>query len=191
LIVKFSLKIMLLLEGLFMFSGGLFGPIYALFVDRVGGNILDAGLAAFAFLASTGILVFLISRWENREKHQEKLYLLGYLMTAIGYLGYVFVSSHMELIAVQVFLGIAQAIYLPVRDSIYTKAIRKGKEAVEWGKWEAESFIAPAAAAILGAMIAFTFGFRELFFAMFLISLVGVVIGLRLFMKRGKRAKRK
>lgn len=182
---------MLLLEGLFMFSGGLFGPIYALFVDSVGGSILDAGMAAFAFLASTGILVFVISRWENRQKHQEKLYLLGYLMTAVGYVGYIFVSSHLELIVVQVFLGVAQAVYLPVRDSIYSKAVKRGSEAADWGKWEAESFIAPAVAAVLGASIAFALGFQALFFAMFLISLVGVVIGVKLLHAKVKRAKRK
>jgi len=179
--MRFGLKLMLVLEAFFMFSGGLFGPIYAVFVEQIGGSILDVGFAAFAFLLSTGVLVYAISKWENRIKHQEKMYLLGYSLTALGYFAYTFVTNRIELFMVQVFLGIAQAIYIPVRDSLYTKFLQKGQETFQWGHWEAENFIVPAVAAMVGSIIVSTFNFRALFFIMSLIGLFGVAYGIKFF----------
>lgn len=188
--MKFGLKAMLALEAIFMFSGGIFGPLYALFIREVGGSILDVGIASSIFLIVTGILTFIISRWENRLKHQEKLYLLGYLLTAISYLGYIFVTNRTEIFILQMFLGISQAIYLPVRDSLFTKFLDKGEEAKEWGEWETEAYIVPAFAALLGAWIAANYGFKNLFFIMSLISLAGVALGLKFFSLRKKSKRR-
>jgi|SRR3989344_3242067 len=184
--MKIGLKIMLFIEAMSMFSGGLFFPIYAMFVEQVGGNILDAGLAASAFLISTGVLVFIISRWEDRMKHQEKMYLLGYLLTAFGYFGYTFVTNRMELFMVQIFLGMSSAIYIPVRDSLFTKFIDRHHEASEWGDWEGEAYVIPAIAAVLGAAVAFEFGFKSLFITMSVITFIGFFLGYKMFSFKAK-----
>lgn len=182
---------MLLLEAFFMLSGSLLTPIYAIFVQNVGGDILDAGIASFAFMVSTGTLVFFLSRLENKFKHQERLYLLGYVLSAIGYTFYLFVTNKFELFAVQVFLGISYALYLPVRDALYTRFLDKGKEALEWGEWETEDFVIPAIAAIVGAGVASTFGFQYLFMMMSGISMIGFFLGLYYFVINPVRSIRK
>ena len=44
-----KLKILLFASALFMLAGGLFGPIYAVFVEEIGGDLLTAGGAYAAF----------------------------------------------------------------------------------------------------------------------------------------------
>ena len=67
--MKIGLKMMLVLEALIMFSGGLFGPLYALFVEGVGGSIIDVGIASSIFLMSAAVLIYLIGKWADKIKH--------------------------------------------------------------------------------------------------------------------------
>ena len=73
-----ELKILTLASGLFIFAAGLFGPIYAVFVEDIGGDILTAGMSYSIFAIIAGVLTFLISRWEDHVKHKEKLVVILY-----------------------------------------------------------------------------------------------------------------
>ena len=53
-------RLLLITDGFYLLSGGLIGPIYALYVERVGGDLLDAGstfgLSIFSFVFSMLLL---------------------------------------------------------------------------------------------------------------------------------------
>ena len=76
--MKRGTKILLWADGFATLALGMLGPIYALFVEQIGGDILDAGWAFFAFMITSGIVMFLISKWEDRFKHKSKLVVVGY-----------------------------------------------------------------------------------------------------------------
>ncbi len=44
---------------------GMLGPIYAIFVEQIGGDILDASWAYFAFTFTSGIMIYIVGRWED------------------------------------------------------------------------------------------------------------------------------
>ena len=52
-----GLKILLLADGTANLALGMIGPIYALFVEKIGGDILDAGWAYFAFMVSSSPMI--------------------------------------------------------------------------------------------------------------------------------------
>ncbi len=160
---------------------GMLGPIYAIFVEEIGGDILDASWAYFAFTFTSGVMIYLIGRWEDRVKHKEKLIVGGYALTAIGALGYMFVDSQTSLIIVQVVLGIATAILNPAFDALYSHYVIKENETSNWGAWEGMGYIVAAIAAIIGGYTAHTFGFTALFVIMFVAALTGAIISLGLF----------
>jgi uncharacterized membrane protein len=175
------LRTLLLTDSFSILAAGMFGPIYAIFVERIGGDILDAGGAYAAFAIASGVFLFLISRWEDHVKHKEKLIVIGYSLGSLGILGYLFISAPIHLFLVQAVLGIAGAISSPAYDAIFSRNLDKGRFASEWGMYESMEYIVTAIAALSGAFIASLYGFPSLFLMMFFISLIGLFISFRLF----------
>ncbi len=83
--MKKQLMILLLASSMFMLAGGLFGPIYAIFVENIGGDLLTAGTAYGLFAVSAGVLIFLIGKIEDKIKNQERLVILGYVLSCFGF----------------------------------------------------------------------------------------------------------
>ena len=182
--MKKQLKILLGSSALFMLAGGLFGPIYAVFVEGIGGDILTAGIAYSGFAIAAGVLIFFVSRWEDHVKHQEKLVIAGYFLSCLGFLGYLFVKTPFHLLIVQVILGLGEAVSTPAYDGLYSKHLDKGKFASEWGLWDSTAYITAGVAAIAGGWYAKAYGFRSLFGVMFILSLAGLMISLMLLKKK-------
>ncbi len=173
--MKRGLKFLLIADAWATLALGMLGPIYAIFVEEIGGDILDASWAFFTFTLTSGILIFLIGKWEDRFKHKEKLVLLGYILISIGTLGYIFVFNQLSLLIVQAILGVAVAFLSPAYDSLYSHFVIKKEEASDWGIWEGMGYIVTAIAAVIGGYIADLAGFKTLFIVMFFISLLGVL----------------
>ena len=172
---------------MFTLAGGLFGPIYAVFVEKIGGDLLTAGTAYAAFAITTGVLIFLISKWEDKAKHLEKFVILGYALSCIGFIGYLLIKEPWHLFIVQIIFGIGEAINTPAWDGLYSKSLDKGKFASQWGLWESMQWIVTAIAAAIGGLIANLFGFRFLFYIMLFISIIGLIISALLIIKKKKR----
>jgi len=178
--MKRQLKILLLSSGFFTLAGGLIGPIYAMFVEEIGGDLLAAGSAFAAFSIAAGLLIFFVSRWEDHVKHQERLVILGWGLCCLGFYGYMLVERPWHLAVVQVIFGIGTAVNTPAYDGLYSKYLDKGRFASEWGAWESMYYIVTAVAALMGSAVADIYGFGGLFKLMFFLSLVGFGISLLL-----------
>ena len=175
-----TLKILLWSSVFINLSAGLFGPIYAIFVEQIGGDLLTAGGAYAGFSIALGVLVYFLGKWEDKIKHQENLVIWGRFLTLIATGGYLLIKAPWHLFIVQITLGIAQALTTPAFDSLYSKNLQKGKFASQWGSWEALTSVTIGIAAILGGLIAEEFGFKTLFVIMTLIALIALIISLLL-----------
>lgn len=179
--MKKGIKILLVADGFMSFSLGMLGPIYAIFVEKIGGDILDASWAYSTYMITAGVVMYILSKWEDRSKHKEKFIVMGYALTAVGCLLYVFVTSQTTLLIAQIILGLAIAVLDPAFDAIYAHFVTQKEEASNWGIWESTNYIITAIAAIAGGYIAKVFGFQVLFVCMFLTALMGVGYSLFLF----------
>src|SRR3989344_6583524 len=106
-----ALRILLCTHGAILTASSAIGPIYALFVEKVGGDLLDARLAGTVFALATGLAMMVSGKFSNEAKQKEKLLSLGYAIVGIGFILYIFVGSIWELLLVQVIIGIGTAIY--------------------------------------------------------------------------------
>jgi len=174
--MKKPLKFLLAADGFVLFAFGLLAPIYAIFVEEIGGDILDAGFTYAIYLFVLGILIFFISRWENHQKFKGKLLVFSYFLFAIASIGYLLVSNKIHLFIVQGILGVAEAFNSPVYDGLYSKFLDKGKFVSEWGLYASMRSILTAIAAVGGGVIAAYFGFKYLFLIMFIFSVIGLII---------------
>ena len=80
------LKILILSSFFINLAAGLFGPIYAIFVEEIGGDLLTAGTAYAIFAIASGSLIFMLGKWEDKVKHQEKLLVFGRFLAVIGFI---------------------------------------------------------------------------------------------------------
>jgi MFS family permease len=182
--MKRGLKFLLLADIGVTLAFGLLGPIYAIFVGDIGGDLLDASWAYFAFMISSGVAIYLMGKFEDKLKHKEKMITIGYALSALGALGYYFVYNQASLIVVQVILGLGEAVLVPAYDAMYSKYLSKKEEASDWASYESMGYIAGAFAAVLGGYLAYNFGFKTLFLVMFVFSLFSVGFSLFMFKKK-------
>lgn len=161
-----ALKILLITNGIILFASAMMGPIYALFVEKIGGNLLDASITGAIFALAAGITSLISGRYADKIKENELIIVLGYLLVAFGYFLYFFVSSIWFLFVVQVVIGFGEAIYAPAFDALYSKHIDHHKEGLEWGVWETMNYFIYAIGAIVGGFLVTYFGFGAIFFLM-------------------------
>jgi MFS family permease len=180
-----AIKILLFADAWCGFALGMIGPIYAIFVEGIGGSILDASWAYFAFMVSQGLALFALGHAEDRTIRRERYVTGGYALIALSCLMYLVVYDQTTLVITQVVAGLGGAVLSPAFDSLYGEHVDKKHEASEWGYWEGMGYLVTAAGAITGGYIAHLYGFRTLFLYMFAVSFVSVLVSLNLW--RGEK----
>ena len=121
-----QLKLFLTANSFFVSAMGMFGPIYAIYVQKIGGDILATGTAWAIFMITSGVGIFFTGKILDSIKKDKPAIILGYTLESLVYLGYFFVSNVKQLFLIQILLGISQVILRPASDSFYTKYLEKG-----------------------------------------------------------------
>lgn len=182
------IKVLLMAEGFYLFAGGLIGPIWAIYVAQIGGDILDASGAFGIFMLTAALTTYLIGRFEDHERHRTKFVVLGYFLGIIGFTGYLFVKNSTQLFIVQGILGLTVAVKDPAYDGLFSKFAKKHLT-LAWGEWEAMDYVSAGIASIVGGLIANFYGFKSLLVCMLFASIAGFIFSLKLlFIKSAKRA---
>ena len=179
-----QMKLFLTMFSFFSLAAGMFGPIYAIYVQKIGGDILATGTSWAIFMIISGIGILLMGRIQDKIKKEKPIIILGTALTSLAYLGYFFVSNVYQLFFVQALLGLSMVIRTPAYDSFYTRYLEKGKFASQWAAWEGLWYTTAGVAAIIGAFLVKMFSFKTLFLVMFLTSLIGLFLSMQLKEKK-------
>ena len=161
-----ALRILILTNALVLVAGAMLGPIYALFVERIGGSLLDASLTGGFFALTAGITTLIAGKYADKLKRAELIVVGGYALMGIGFLLYTQVTSIYFLFAVQILIGFSEAIYTPAFDALFSIHLTKKKAGREWGAWESMSYFSLAIGAAIGGLTATYLGFNTLFIFM-------------------------
>ncbi|MBI4193283.1 MAG: MFS transporter [Candidatus Colwellbacteria bacterium] len=165
-----ALRVLIITNSIILLASALLGPIYAVFVEKVGGSLLDASWAGGIYAFVAGITVLFSGRMVDRVKESELIIVAGYTVMGFGFLSYVLVDSVSALFATQVLIGLGAAIYAPAFDALYSKHLDSHKSGVEWGAWESVTYLTVAIGAVLGGLVVTEFGFNALFATMAALS---------------------
>jgi len=169
------IKFLIMAEFFFAFGLGLYGPIYSIYVLKIGGNLLDAGIASSIFLLVMATLQYPIGKMI--DKHGKKPFLLAtYLLTAFVLFGYIFVQNTLQLFALQIFYGVAMAMGDPSWTSWFSDSTNKKKSGSDWAFGYMAVGYAGGISALVGGAIAQFMGFSTLFTLAGIIALIAVVI---------------
>lgn len=175
-----AIRILLVTNSFILIAGAMLGPIYALFVEKIGGDLMDASYAFAVFALAAGITTFVSGKYADRIKEDELIVVLGYVIMGVGFFGYTLVNSIWSLLVIQVIVGLGGAIYSPAFDAIYSKHLDGHKSGREWGAWEAINYFTSALGAVVGGLLVTFFGFNTMFVTMGLLCFSSAIYLFRL-----------
>jgi hypothetical protein len=171
-------RILLGISFLTTFAESMLVPIYAAFTEKVGGSILDAGIAFAVFSMATGLAVTLIGTRPSFQHHVRGWLMLGFLVAASCDVAYAFVRNRWELFGAQIVAGLATGLIEPSWDALFTDDIEHSS-AHHWSIWAGGTHFAGGIAALTGGLVVAYFSFTALFFSMAAIDLVAIFIAWR------------
>ena len=158
----------LLLKASFFgtFAESMWVPLYAMFVEKVGGNILDAGIGYAIFEIVTGVIVVTFGRTSFFQKHLEGLVCWGFAIAGFGDLFLITTQNKYELFGVQCIIGISVGILNPAWDSLYSEDV----DSTKWSLWSGGvTFFSGISALLAGIIVRFQ-GFKLMFIIMAIVD---------------------
>lgn len=169
-------KILLLGANIWYFGEGMMGPLFAVFAEKVGGDILDITWAWATYLVVTGLLYILVGRLLNNKEYKTKVMVAGYLLNAVFTFGYLLVQNPVQLFLVQAGLGISEAIGTPAWDALYANNLSDEMDAYAWGLSTGQSQIVTGIAFGIGGLITHFVSFEALFITMGIIQVIAAFV---------------
>lgn len=174
-----ALKYLMLGSYLWIFGEGLLGPLYAVFAQRVGGDVLALSAAYALYLIIAGVLIAIVGKYSDSHG-KASLLVAGYALNTVATFGYLLVDSTAGLFAVQALLGVALALANPTWFALVSERLDREHEGEEWGISDGGNKIAMGVALLLGGVVVELFGFRTLFLLMGSVQLAATVSQLSL-----------
>lgn len=186
-------RILLWSNNLWSLGEGMLGPLFAVFAERVGGNVLDITWAWAIYLGVTGVLMIFVGKYSDRVWRwcgREWLLVTGYALNALFTFGYLFVSNTVDLFMVQAGLGVALALASPTWSALYDRyAPKENAKGYSWGLMSGEQRLVLGLAIVVGGFIVSNFSFAVLFIVMGSIQVVATVYQARLLFGRWRETR--
>ena len=106
------MRSLLLGSYIWFFGWGLLGPLYAVFAQKIGGDILEMTGAYALYLIVGGLFSIGFGKYSDHVS-KEKMMVAGYMLNAAATFGYLLVDTPIKLFIVQALLGLANALATP------------------------------------------------------------------------------
>lgn len=153
-------------SNLWFFGEGLLGPLFAVFAQKIGGDLLEITWAWALYLLIAGVVKILVGKLSDGPVQKERLMVLGYALNALFTFSYLFVRTPNQLFLVQIGLGLAVALATPTWEALYALHQNKKKAGITWGLASGEANIAGAVAIMIGGYLVEQYSFSVLFLLM-------------------------
>ena len=185
----------LLINNILSLTGWAFiSPIFAIYVVQnvKGGSIKAVGICYFTYWIIKGLLQLFISNYLDRVEGEADDYMtlvLGQFLNMLVPIALLFSKTTGELYLIYCILGIADALYVPPWNAIFTRYINPKRVSFEWTLNSTGFNFGSAIAILIGSSLALIFGFPLIFFFVALsqgISLVILLSMKRYFLRKKK-----
>ena len=164
--VNKTLRSLFIVNGIFVLGANLFGPLYGLFVERIGGGILHVSFAWALLMASTTVTYFCLSRFPKAVIKPSTLLSLGFLIRALSWLLYSLTTSLYLFFFIQILIGIGEAIGTLGFDVAFAEHLDRRKHVFDYAEWKLVENIILVIATLSGGIIVRFYGFPLLFIIM-------------------------
>lgn len=168
-------KILLYSSNMWFLGEGMLGPLFAVFTERIGGDIFDITWAWATYLIATGIFYILVGKTTDKYFNKTRTMVLGFTLNTLFTFSYLFVSSSWHLFIIQIGLGLASAMATPTWYALYAKYEDKKHDGLQWGLAGGEANIITGIAVIMGGLVVSYFSFTTLFIIMGVIQAIATL----------------
>src|SRR3989338_2093845 len=158
-----TLKTLFLYNGIFVLAGSLLGPLYTIFVVSLNKGIFSISVSWATFLFSTTIFTLVMSRLKDRFVNKRILLSAGLVVRVLCWLSFIFITNMWQLILIQFFLGIGEALGTPAFDAIFAEHLDKNRHLTDYSDWKVLSNGGLVGGALVGGLIVSYFLFKILF----------------------------
>ena len=167
-----SLRLLLIASSLWYLGEGLLGPLFAVFAERVGGDVFDITSAWATYLIVCGLAYPIVGRLVNQSRWKFRVITIGYALNTVCTFSYLLVTTPHQLLLVQLGLGLAEAISTPSWDAYFASELSERDDTFAWGIASGHTQVVSGIAIAVGGMIAKWGSFHALFITMGCISLL-------------------
>jgi MFS family permease len=175
-----KIKTLLIGSNIWYLGEGMLGPLFAVFANKIGGNILDITWAWATYLIISGTLVIVVGTVADRMD-RGKIMVTGYALNALFTFCYLLVQTPFHLFLVQAGLGLASALAIPTWNALYDISEKdKGKKSYVWGMASGQLQIVTGVAIIFGGLIVSNYSFNVLFITMGTIQVIATIYQARI-----------
>lgn len=143
------------------FASGILVPIYAFFVQKIGGGLLETSWAFALYSILYGLGTMAIHKTPWTHKYRMHLLWIGWLLWLFSITIYFVVGTLTVLYISQILGAIGDAIYEPVFDGEFSRQVATDPSS-GWAFFNGTTSIFSGIASFLGGIIATTFGFEAL-----------------------------
>lgn len=168
-------------------AGGLFGPLFAIFITGFieGATLKTVGFALGLFAVAKSILQVPLARFldkHNGERDDFYTLMAGALIEVMYPLALLFISKIWHLYTLEILAGFSSAALMASYYSLFARHVDKGAEGFEWSLFSVGGLtISSAIGAAAGGILADIFGFRLLFIFAGIINFIVFFILLGLY----------
>lgn len=150
------------------FAQGLMsGPLFALFSQQLGGNILEIAGGWSLYQCTTGLLVVAVGWWTGScVVRTQWLLVVGYALNALVYVSYALVKTPAQLLFVQACLGVAMSLTSPTWSYLFGKTVQPAQACRLWGIANGGYYLLVSLGGIVGALIIQMLSWTALFVLM-------------------------
>lgn len=169
-------KLLISSYGLSLFSEWIILPIYAVFVQNIGGDILDASGAMATFLITQWVFTVIVHRIPWTAKHRIPVMIVGWIIWLLGISLYLTISSVEMLFVTQVLTALGNAIADPIFDAELAEHTDKTNKIYERWLFEGMQDIIAGIAAIVWGMLVAYYGFKSLIIMMIITATLSLIL---------------
>jgi MFS family permease len=155
---------------------GLLGPLFVVFANRVGGDLLEISGAWAAYLIVMGISSMVVGKLSDRGVSRERMLVIGYALNAVFTFCYLLVHNPFQLFLVQFGLGVASALATPTWNSLYSRLHHSHNDGFAWGAADGQADIISGIAILVGSLIVTLFSFEVLFLLMGSLQVIATLL---------------
>jgi hypothetical protein len=170
------------------FAEAFLGPIYAIFVKNIGGDVFEAGATYAIFAIVSGIFIFTVGRSMFFKTHLRQMIVLGFGLFTLGGIGYLLVQNPIQLFILQIFMGLAEGILEPSWDGLFSADLTEEQSAHSWATFAGGKSILVGIGALVGGALVTLYSFHTLFYVVIFLNFLATLFSVKILWLHRTRA---